>query len=149
MSDNSAQTKAIFDLCMALHGRLDTLWQRLLYAHAAIVGVMVFFSNQSDPYLVPRILVFLFYSVNLAISINAMRESYRGLQAALSDLRKLAPMDPPSAFEQWLLSLDYNAHPRRRLALFGIIWLTIGYLLFSFLLGDAQPGLILIAPEFG
>lgn len=89
MADRTAQTKAVFDMCMTLHGRLDTLWQRLLYAHAAIVGVLVFFSTQADPFWVSRALVFVFYTINLAISVTAMLESYRGLQAGLADLKAM------------------------------------------------------------
>jgi len=131
MSENALQTKAIFDMCMTLHGRLDTLWQRLLYAHAAIVGVMVFFSTQAEPYLVPRLLVFVFYSINLGISVNAMLETYRGLQAGLADLRAAGMASTKSNFESWLLNLDYAAHSRRRIVLFLIIWGTLGYLLFG------------------
>lgn len=138
MGNRTADTKAIFDMCMTLHGRLDTLWQRLLYTHAAIVGVMVFFFSQADPHLVPRALVFVFYTVNLMISVNAMLESYRGLQAGLNDLKAMEATGSSSHFEQWLTTLDYAAHPVRRIVLFGVIWLTLGYLLFaSFLLPGA------------
>lgn len=131
MSESRLDTQTVFSMCMTLHGRLDTLWQRLLYAHAAIIGVMVFFSTAEDPFLVSRVLVFLFYSVNLLISVVAMMESYRGLQAGLADIRERSESEDISHIEHWLLSLDYSAHPRRRVGVFGVVWLLIGYLLFA------------------
>ncbi len=139
MSEPRLDTQTIFNMCMSLHGRLDTLWQRLLYAHAAIVGVMVFFSTTPETFFISRVLVFLFYTVNLLISVVAMIESYRGLQAGLTDIRAREREGEPSHFENWLTSLDYSAHPRRRIMLFGLVWLLIGYLLFArFIHGGAE-----------
>ena len=102
---------------------------------------MVFFSTSPEPYLVSRLLVFLFYSVNLGISLVAMMECYRGLQAGLADIRARKEDRPLSGFEIWLTGLDYAAHPRRRLLLFGLIWLLIGYLLFARFIPGAAPGI--------
>lgn len=120
----------IFSLCMALHTRLDTLWQRLIYSHAAIVGVMVFFSAAADHYLVPRVLVFLIYSINLGVSMSALNESYKGMQAALADIRASEKHERLEHFEAWLRGLDYEAHPVRRVMLFAVAWVLVGYLLF-------------------
>ncbi len=131
-------TPAIFTMCMSLHSRLDLLWQRLLYAHAAIIGVMVFFSTSPEPYLMSRLLVFLFYSVNLLVSVVAMAECFRGLQAGLADLRAKSPgPNGHSHIETWLITLNYSAHPGRRIAIFATVWLLTGYLLFARFLPNA------------
>lgn len=118
-----------FAICMQLQGRLDTLWQRVLYTHAAIVGVMVYFANAQYPHPVPRLLVLLFYTINLLITVAAMRESYAGLVAAVDDLKSTRRAAAQGAFERWLISLDYSAHPRRRLAVLGVVWALVAYLL--------------------
>lgn len=129
-SNLAAQHREIFHVCMVLHGRIDSLWERLIYTHAAMVGVMVFFASQADPYTVTRVVVFVFYTVNIAFTVAAMNESYRGLQAGLEDLKALPRKDGLGHMEAWLVSLDYAAHPRRRLALVAFVWAVLGYLLF-------------------
>lgn len=129
-SNLSNNHREIFHVCMVLHGRIDALWERLIYTHAAMVGVMVFFATQADPFLITRVVVYVFYSMNVIFTFVAMRESYNGLQAGLADLQDLPRDDGLSHMDKWLLSLDYSAHPRRRLMLVSFVWLILGYLLF-------------------
>ncbi|MEX0283146.1 MAG: hypothetical protein AB3N23_00895 [Paracoccaceae bacterium] len=136
------ETLTIFGTCMSLNSRLDTIWQRLIYAHAAIIGVMVFFSTADDAYLVPRVLVFLVYTVNLMVSLVSMREAYQGLQAGLADIRARDRTEGLTHMETWLISLDYSGHQRRRNVVFVLVWVMIAYLLFARFLpgGEAMPG---------
>lgn len=136
MDEDELNSQSLFSMCMSLHARIDVLWQRLIFSHAAIIGVMIFFGSTEDPYLVPRILVFLVYTINLVITLVATFESYRGLQAGLEDLRAQTRGRTPARIETWLMGLDYRAHPRRRVVMFAVIWGLIAYLFFSrFFLG--------------
>ena len=86
----AVQTRELFHVYMVLQGRIDPIWERLVYTHAAIATVMAFLSENftpSESYLVTRFVVFSSYTVNLAIAMAAMWESCRGLQAGLSDLK--------------------------------------------------------------
>ncbi|MEM8730652.1 MAG: hypothetical protein AAGF79_12105 [Pseudomonadota bacterium] len=123
----------MFHVCMVLQGRIDSIWERLVYTHAAIATVMAFLSENFTPeedYLVTRLVVFAFYTVNLAIAMAAMWESYRGLQAGLADLRVAHGEEEFSHMDRWMLKLDYRTHPWRRLVLLASVWLVVGYLLF-------------------
>ncbi len=79
----------LITLSLQLNGRLDLLWQRVLYSHAAIIGVMVFFGSSELLYAVPRILVFSFYTANTIITIYAFSETLLGLRAVIEDLRAM------------------------------------------------------------
>ena len=67
----------LISLMMQLNGRIDTLWQRVIYAHAAIVGVMVFFATSEEAFVVPRLLVLFFYTMNTLITFAAFNKAVR------------------------------------------------------------------------
>lgn len=119
----------LINLSLQLNSRLDTLWQRVLYSHAAIVGVMVFFGNSANPYLIPRYLVFGFYTVNTVITVVAFRETYRGLRATISDLRAFQEHEPETQIQEWVLSRNYNQHAMFRNVVLALTWSILGYLL--------------------
>ena len=134
----TAETRELFHVCMVLQGRIDSIWERLVYTHAAIATVMAFLSENFNPdasYYVTRSVVFAFYTVNLLIALAAMWESYRGLQAGLADLRVAHVGEGLSHMDRWMLKLDYRSHPWRRVAMLGVVWLVLGYLLFEPLCG--------------
>lgn len=119
----------LLGLTLQLNGRLDMLWQRVLYSHAAIVGVMVFFSSVPDPMVVPRVLVFFFYTTNTLITFYAFRDTYGGVVAAVADLKALGSEAAPSHVSGWVLSQNYRRHARRRAVILGMVWLVLAYLL--------------------
>jgi len=128
----------LITLCLQLNNRLDTLWLRVLYSHAAIVGVMVFFANSANPFVIPRLLVFGFYSVNTGITIVAFREVYRGLRAAIADLSGLSKTVPKTHVQIWVLSRDYDRHSIFRVLVLAVTWVILGYILiFPIWLGAA------------
>ena len=130
----ATETRELFHACMVLQGRADAIWERLIYAHAAVATVMAFLvenGSVEQPYIVTRTLVFSFYTVNLIFQMVAMWESYLGLQAGLSDLRDAHEDDDLSHLDLWMLRLNYRRHPWRRIVLLGLVWLMVGYLMFD------------------
>ena len=119
----------LINLTLQLNARLDALWQRVLYAHAAIVGVMVFFGTQSNLFMVPRTLVFGFYTVNTVITISAFRDTFTGLMAAISDLRRFGATGNQSSVQHWIFTRDYRRNGRRRTLVLLAVWAVLGYLL--------------------
>lgn len=119
----------LLGLTLQLNGRLDLLWQRVLYSHAAIVGVMVFFSSVPDPMVIPRVLVFFFYTTNTLITFYAFRDTYGGVVAAVEDLKTFAQEAAPTHVSGWVLSQNYGRHARRRALILGLVWLVLAYLL--------------------
>ncbi len=110
-------------------GRIDMLWQRVLYSHAAIVGVMVFFATTSDLYAVPRLLVFFFYSVNSLIAHYSFKEAYDGLRAAVSDLDAIEGFRDGSEVGRWFTSRSFARHTVRRGLILTSVWVVVSYLL--------------------
>ena len=127
----------LMTLALAFNARLDTLWQRVLYTHAAIVGVMVFFASTSDPYAVPRVLVFFFYTLNIAVTMTAFLESYSGLAATLEDLKTFPSQAKDTHVQAWVLDRSYHRHAMRRVVALGLVWAVLGYLLVYPVLIDA------------
>lgn len=119
----------LINLSLAFNARVDGLWQRMLYTHAAIVGVMVFFATTDDPFSAARLLVFFFYTLNIAITVAAFRESYSGLDAALRDLKAFRNSERNAHIQTWVLEQSYHRHARRRVLALGAVWMVIGYLL--------------------
>ena len=126
----------LIGLALSFNARVDTLWQRTLYAHAAIVGVMVFFATADDPFLVPRLLVLFFYTLNLGITVAAFFESYSGLRAVTEDLKQFPEAKSTSNTQAWVFSQSYHMHAHRRLWLLGVVWLVLVYLLLFPMLGE-------------
>lgn len=116
-------------LNLQLNGRLDQLWQRVLYSHAAIVGVMVFFAASSQLYAVPRILVFGFYSANMIITLFAFHETLTGMRAVIQDLRAMRESKAETKVQEWVFSRNYDRHSFVRIAILGTTWALLGYLL--------------------
>lgn len=119
----------LMNLALAFNSRIDTLWQRVLYTHAAIVGVMVFFATAHDMLAVPRVLVFLFYTFNTGITLAAFAECYSGLRAALDDLKAFPQSESSTNIQSWVMNRSYHRHALRRVLTLGAVWLVLGYLL--------------------
>ncbi|MCB1339715.1 MAG: hypothetical protein KDK24_01350 [Pseudooceanicola sp.] len=119
----------LLDLSVKLNSRIDTLWQRVIYAHAAMVGVLVFFASAEHPFTIPRLLVVFFYSMNSAVTWVAFREAYSGLKAVAADLAVAA--DQKSAVYAWARSQRYDMHALRRLVMLAVMWVIISYLILA------------------
>ena len=119
----------LISLNLQLNGRLDALWQRVLYSHAAIVGVMVFFGTSDTLYAVPRVLVFAFYTANLIMTVIAFNETLSGMRAAIADLKALQGNETKTKVQEWIFTRNYDRHATVRAVILGITWLLLGYLL--------------------
>lgn len=116
-------------LSLQLNSRLDMLWHRVLYSHAAIVGVMVFFASRAELFAVQRHLVFGFYTINTIITVIAFREVYVGLLAAIEDLKALSGSAQMTNVQRWIFSRNYTRHSIFRATVMGLAWLILGYIL--------------------
>lgn len=117
----------LMDLSIKLNSRIDMLWQRVIYSHAAMVGVMVFFASSAHPFVVPRLLVVFFYSMNALITFVAFRDAYDGLRAAAEDMRVFPDAD--SHVHRWVRAQNYRSHARRRAMILAALWAIITYLI--------------------
>lgn len=109
-------------------GRVEMTWFRVMYLHAAMVGVLVFFGEAEDFFLLQRAVVFAFYTVNLLIFFFALREGYDGMKHAHRDL-VLFP-DAEGHVENWYRTHRLNYKMELRALALAIAWLLILFLMF-------------------
>lgn len=119
----------LVDLSLKLNGRIDTLWQRVIYAHGVMVGVLVFFASAEFPFAIPRLLVVFFYTMNSIVTYVAFRDAYGGLRAVVKDLAQVA--DPKSHVYVWAKAQNYDMHAMRRAAILIVAWAIISYLILA------------------
>lgn len=119
----------LLTLSTQLNNRIDTLWHRVVYAHAIMVGVLVFFADPGldFPFTVPRLLVMFFYTMNTAVTFVAFHEAYQGMRAVIADAQALGPTD--SKVLGWLQTREFGWHVKRRAAILVILWCVIAYLI--------------------
>lgn len=110
-------------------GRVEMTWHRVMYLHAAIVGVLVFFGESDQSYLMQRCLVFAFYTVNLLIFYFSLREGYQALNEVHQDLKHFPHGD--GHVEIWFRKQRYGHKSYVRIAILLTTWVLIGSLLFS------------------
>ena len=121
----------IMSVVMALRTKADNDWYRVIYLHAALIGAMVFFAGQKTDFAFARLVVFAFYSFNVAVSFAALRESSEGLRHATSDLRSFPPHLGGAGVQKWLASHDYARALRLQLWVLTAAWLVVAYLLLA------------------
>lgn len=124
---NMTYTELIGFLHMQI-GRVEMTWHRVIYLHAAIVGVLVFFGEANQSYLMQRWLVFCFYTVNLLIFYFSLREGYQALREVHTDLKRFPSGD--GNVETWFRNRRYAHKSPIRVAVLAITWAMIGLLLF-------------------
>ena len=124
--------------CMnQLGGRVDLLWQRVIYAHAALAAVMTFFASNPGEYLVPRLAVLFVYTANSVVSYQSFDEAYRGLDAAAADVKRLSgTAEISSDVLKWAVGRSYRRHRLRRGAILALAWVVVAYLLFHPVVAD-------------
>ncbi len=115
-------------------GRVEMTWFRIMYLHAAIVGVLVFFGEADEFLLLQRFVVFGFFTANLLIFHVALSESYDGLRAALKDIECF----PASGghVDQWFHNHRNLYRTNVRTAVMLTTWGIVGFLLFQSLIFD-------------
>ncbi|WP_146348200.1 hypothetical protein [Falsiphaeobacter marinintestinus] len=130
------ELKDLLTLAMQLNLRIDTLWHRVVYAHAIMVGVLVFFAdpNNDYPFTIPRLLVMFFYSMNTVITFVAFNEAFQGLRAAVEDVRAMGGSE--GQVRRWLETRNFSWHLKRRAAILIVLWCVISYLVLYPLFGD-------------
>ena len=116
----------------AKQSQIDMAWLRIMYLHAAMVGILVFFSEAPNFYLLQRVMVFAFFSINLLIFVRSLRDGYVAMEQARLDLTRFERDD--GAVDQWIRGSTpaYNAVVRNLTLV--ATWSLIGFLLFRSLL---------------
>ena len=109
--------------------RVETVWFRIMYLHAAIVGALVFFHDASAYFLLPRAIVFAFYTANLLIFHVALMEGYAGLRMVHEDLARFP--DSGGSFDGWMRTRSYAYKTPFRVAIMLTTWGVVAFLLFS------------------
>ena len=115
-------------------GRVEMAWFRIMYLHAAIVGVLVFFGEADDFLLLQRLVVFGFFTVNLVIFHVALSEGYAGLDQAQKDLERFPASD--GHVDQWFRSRKSLNKSKVRTMVMVTTWLLVGFLLFRSLIAS-------------
>ena len=114
---------------LQLRTKVDVEWQRVVNIHAALIGVMIFFAGQPEPYTMARLVVFLFYSFSLLGSFVNLRETYAGLQQVNNDIALFPEPAIAGGIVPWIKSRNYKHDARTRTGLLGLVWLFVGYLM--------------------
>ena len=128
----AVQTRELFHVYMVLQGRIDPIWERLVYTHAAIATVMAFLSENFTPnetYLVTRLVVFSFYTSTWPSPWPPCGKAVGACRPGCRTSRPAHAGEELSHIDRWMLKLDYRTHPWRRVVLLISVWLVLGYLL--------------------
>ncbi|MEM8538160.1 MAG: hypothetical protein AAGF56_09890 [Pseudomonadota bacterium] len=109
--------------------RVDLTWFRIMYLHAAVVGVLIFFAEATSSYWLQRGLVFAFYSVNLLIFHICLQESYQAMRVAKEDLARFE--NKGEAVDGWFRNMVLSHKTITRVGVLTITWALVGWLLFQ------------------
>lgn len=118
----------LIGLLVHLRNRLESEWQRVLYVHAALIGVMIFFAGQSIQFVPARIIIAVFYTASLIVSWRAMAEALEGLRVVTADLAEHTGGTSPA--QRWVSTRDYRHTLNLRTVLMIGVWCVVVYLLF-------------------
>ena len=119
-------------LAMQLDARVEDIWQRVVYIQAAMIGVLVFFSQAEHVYLLARGLVFAFYSVNILMAYVNLSEIYRGLDGICRDLARFPACPEGGAAQDWMAGRRFRHKRALRAAILAVAWVFVGVLLFLY-----------------
>lgn len=137
-SENDAKTvsnMSYVDMVGFYHqqiSRVEMAWFRIMYLHAALVGVLIFFEQAEEFFVLQRVIVFGFYTVNLVIFFMALKDGYVGLTAAEKDL-KLFPASNDNV-DSWFRSRNTKRKTELRVLIMFITWSIVATLLFRTLI---------------
>lgn len=129
----------LVQLAIQLRNRCDSEWQRAVNLHGALIAVMIFFANHAEPFLVARIVVYVFYTYTMVMLLRSLVEVYAGLREVTSDLL-LLPLPERGGYSlRWLTGRRYRREAPVQCALLAVVWVVIGYLLIGGLLLGRTP----------
>ncbi len=111
-------------------GRIEMTWFRMMYLHAAMVGVLAFFAEAQELYLMQRVLVFAFYTANLLIFHISLREGYGALKQARLDLIQFPETE--GNVDQWFRKRRHGMEASTWFSALFVTWLLIAFLLFKY-----------------
>ena len=114
---------------LQLRNRSEAEWQRVINLHAALIGAMIFFAGQPDPYVTARLVVFAFYSFNVASSFLSLRETFDGLARVSDDLGLFPRPDRGGGSFDWIASRRFGLFVWARSGLLICVWAVVGYLM--------------------
>lgn len=117
-------------LLVHLRNRVESEWQRVLYVHAALIGVMIFFAGQSIQFVPARVVIAVFYTASLIVSLRAMAEAFEGLRIVTADIAAHPAARAGSPAHRWLTTRDTRHALRLRAVLMAGVWCVVIYLLF-------------------
>ncbi len=117
-------------LLVHLRNRVESEWQRVLYVHAALIGVMIFFAGQSIQFVPARVVIAVFYTASLVVSWRAMAEAFEGMRIVTADIAAHPGGRGGSPAHRWLATRDYRHALRLRAVLMVGVWCVVIYLLF-------------------
>ncbi|MFZ1726954.1 MAG: hypothetical protein WBO29_10535 [Albidovulum sp.] len=133
VSDETACGGMRFDDLLRLthdvRARVESEWQRLINANAALIAVMVFFASRQEPFMAARIIVFAFYSATVLTSVINLSQSYRGLRLLMHEMTHFPKPTVSAAVLKWLIRNDYRAESWLRLSLPVLVWILVAYLM--------------------
>lgn len=119
----------LLSFSMQLRTKLEAEWQRVVAVHAALIGVMIFFAGQSESYTTARLVVFVFYSFNVAASWVNLREAYAGLEEVKRDMVVFGDPSAGGHSYRWLVLRSYHRASWLRTGLLLLVWAVVGYLM--------------------
>jgi hypothetical protein len=119
----------LVNFCLQLRAKSESEWQRVINLHAALIGAMIFFAGQADPYVTARLAVFAFYSFNVVSSYVSLRDTFGGLSRVNDDLLLFGRPALGGASMDWLVSRRYSLYVWGRSVLLVLAWLLVGYLM--------------------
>lgn len=109
-------------------GRVELTWFRIMYLHAAVSGILVFFFEAETFLVQQRALVLAVYTVNLLVLHFALKEGYAALRSAVADLKRFPESD--GHVDQWFRAISFDYKANIRSAFLVSIWILVAYLLF-------------------
>ncbi len=119
----------ILSLSLDMRGRIEAEWQRLVAAHAALIAAMVFFASRAEPFITARIVVFVFYSATVMISILNLRQAYSGLRIVTGELNRFDRTGVGAPVIDWMLRHDFRADRWLRTTMPILVWMLVFYLM--------------------
>ncbi|MEO9514512.1 MAG: hypothetical protein ABJH45_03000 [Paracoccaceae bacterium] len=112
--------------------RVEVTWFRIMYLHAALFAVLVFFYEAETFLTQQRILVLSIYTVNLLVFHVSLHDGYGALRSALADLKTFPETD--GHIDQWFRKVNLSYKTSVRVCFMIISWLLVTFLLFGNLL---------------
>jgi hypothetical protein len=131
---------------MQLRAKVEAEWHRIVYIHAALIGVMIFFAGQANPFVTARLVVFTIYSFNVEVVWFSLFEAYDGMRRVTQDLLLFPKPERGGHTVVWLRGRTYRHDAWTRAGLLGVVWAVVGYLMILPLIFGRVPGTL--GPSF-